>query len=632
MDDPEGSPIARVINPFKAEGRNILVDGDMEMSGVAAWAVGNSATLTKQTGSPFAGLQSLRVARNGVDNPSARQTILSAGKVYRVQGRARGDGAGTAIPQLIETSARWTGTNSASWQSFDVTFIATGTVLVLANITNSGTSWVEWDSVTVQQINMPSSVPQLPPNLLVDGDMEATDTSAWTGSTNAVLTKQTASPVFGYRYLRIAHGGTINPQAAQTILEIGKVYRATGFVRSDGNVTPRLTDGVAAVFTGTTSTNWQPVDVIFRAAGTSFNLNTLNNSTLGHYAEFDNIRVFEDTVIIPGNRIQDGDMEVPGIAWWTAGNSATLTKEIGTPHGGSQVIRVARNGVNDPFFRQLTLIIGKTYRIRGYARSDGSASPRVSAASGAAIWNGTTSTDWQYFDFSYLSPSTSVLFLSVTSTGTQYTEWDDILIEEIPPMTGTHSGAIPGRATGRRVKRGTFYDGSNDVTLMYTPELNSLVTPGEISAIVLCEFPTAVLTDGTVRRLLRLERGGAGDTFTIYRAGGNNQITFIATTGEATTIKTINVTADLSGMLMLSLVMSKSGDFVKAYVRDKQVGTTQTGLGAVPTQNLLASVTAIGAGTSAGVQPMSGVIHQVHLYDRALDAEEIASAWRKAQG
>lgn len=130
----------------------LLADGDMETSGVGAWTAGNNATLTKDTTSPYEGSQCLRIAYNGTTTPYAYQSVLTAGKTYKISGRARGDG--TYYPFLDASGAPqfWTGTTSTSWQSFDEIFTVTAAVISLA--TNaSGTGYVEFDDIKIIEID-----------------------------------------------------------------------------------------------------------------------------------------------------------------------------------------------------------------------------------------------------------------------------------------------------------------------------------------------------------------------------------------------------------------------------------------------------------------------------------------------
>lgn len=125
--------------------------------------------------------------------------------------------------------------------------------------------------------------------------------------------------------------------------------------------------------------------------------------------------------------LADWRMEEAGVASWTVGNAATLTKEPGAPDGhGLQVLRVAHNGVADPNANQAAIAaIGWTYRITGRARGDGTAVPRILFGAGV-IWTGTNSTAWQSFDFEVTSGVNGIMALESQIAGAGYTEWDNV--------------------------------------------------------------------------------------------------------------------------------------------------------------------------------------------------------------
>jgi hypothetical protein len=96
----------------------------------------------------------------------------------------------------------------------------------------------------------------------------------------------------------------------------------------------------------------------------------------------------------------DGDMELAGVASWTVGGSATLTKSIVTPHGGTNCLRVAYNAVNNPYASQAACIqLVPSHRISGWARGNATDAwvPCVSL-DGTIIWKGLSGTTWQFFD------------------------------------------------------------------------------------------------------------------------------------------------------------------------------------------------------------------------------------------
>jgi len=138
----------------------------------------------------------------------------------------------------------------------------------------------------------------------------------------------------------------------------------------------------------------------------------------------------------------DGDMEDVGVDNYTVDNSATLTKEPGTRDGGlgTQVLRIAYNGSSSPgaFLEgdggSHFLTVGKTYKITGWARGDGTFYPRLIGPSGNYLWDGTASTDWQYFESIDLAARDYMRFRSdCTSAG--YVEFDDVSVQEVVSNT-----------------------------------------------------------------------------------------------------------------------------------------------------------------------------------------------------
>ena len=141
------------------DGVMLGTDMNMEAADTSAWTAQNSATLTKETGTRTggSGTKVLRIAYNGVNNPGASQSsLLAAGKYYRITGWARGDNTG--VPRFYYSGGSstlvWSGTSSTTWQSFDIIAI-TGTGNVSFTLTNviSGAGYVEFDDITVQEVD-----------------------------------------------------------------------------------------------------------------------------------------------------------------------------------------------------------------------------------------------------------------------------------------------------------------------------------------------------------------------------------------------------------------------------------------------------------------------------------------------
>jgi hypothetical protein len=132
----------------------------------------------------------------------------------------------------------------------------------------------------------------------------------------------------------------------------------------------------------------------------------------------------------------DLDMEAADAASWTAGAGATLSKQSGTRTGGSGslVLRVAGDG-STAGARASQTRAGRLARATGWARSNGTATPTV-GVTGTAVWTGTTSTAWQYFDVLIPDSLTAGTRLDLGIVGaTGHAEFDDVTIET--------DGAIP---------------------------------------------------------------------------------------------------------------------------------------------------------------------------------------------
>jgi hypothetical protein len=128
--------------------------------------------------------------------------------------------------------------------------------------------------------------------------------------------------------------------------------------------------------------------------------------------------------------ISDGNMEAADTSAWSAHNGATITKETSSPHGGIRNIKAAYSGSNYPGVKQDVLTIGKTYRIAGRFRTDGTCTAYVLATPGIAS---TTSTNWDSFDFTFVSAADPIVYLYSSLTSAGYVEFDDVSVKEILP-------------------------------------------------------------------------------------------------------------------------------------------------------------------------------------------------------
>jgi hypothetical protein len=147
------------------------------------------------------------------------------------------------------------------------------------------------------------------------------------------------------------------------------------------------------------------------------------------FTVYDNDPAQNPSLLLSDNFLADGDMEQTAVTPpWVVGNSATLTKDVTDPKIGLRNLRVRRNLVDNPYAEQDALTVGETYRFTGWAKSDGNAFPSLRVG-GQEIWQGTLSGDWEYFDeTATVTASQLVRLTSVTSTGSEFTDWDQVSI------------------------------------------------------------------------------------------------------------------------------------------------------------------------------------------------------------
>lgn len=113
----EASPVATTYvptTPRLVQNPNLIIDGEMELDGVANWTVITSATFAKDASTVGFGKQSLKVSGNSADGVSQTVTVVS-GASYRLSawvlvtaGSARIGATNPTSSGLVSSSASWT--------------------------------------------------------------------------------------------------------------------------------------------------------------------------------------------------------------------------------------------------------------------------------------------------------------------------------------------------------------------------------------------------------------------------------------------------------------------------------------------------------------------------------------------
>jgi hypothetical protein len=122
-------------------------------------------------------------------------------------------------------------------------------------------------------------------------------------------------------------------------------------------------------------------------------------------------------------------MEAVGVAAWSSGGGAILSKVAGSPSSsGSQVLRITKDGAATDWASQ-TIISTRLQRVTGWARTDGIIQARYGL--GVAAWTSLASTTWQYFSIIVDPTVTSFGLVAIGGAATNWVEFDDIKVTEI---------------------------------------------------------------------------------------------------------------------------------------------------------------------------------------------------------
>lgn len=616
LDDPSGLPYSRSVHSYKDFGRNIIANSNFDTDTVwtkgTCWSIASG--VAKCDGSN---------GSNSDLNSNTGFTVAVTGKAYELTYTISDYSSGTLTPYLANANATVRSSNG----TFTQVLIAATTSATLIFRASAGFIG-SIDNISIRQLNIPSSS-QLPSNLITDGDMETSGVGLWVVGNAATLTKQTTNPHGGSQVLRVARNGTNNPQAQKNgVLTADKVYRISGYMRSDGSATPLVAINAGTNISGTTSTDWQPFDFIgvAPAAGSGIVYFRATTSTGTQYVEFDNITITEDTTIRPGQLIQDANLEASGTGSWVSGGSAVASKETSSPHGGTQLIRVTSGGSTFGYTSQTLLNVGKNYYTTGYGRGDGSNYPDIGFGNfGVAI--GTTSTSWQFLQGSLVASSgISNSFRLFTPLNSGYTEYDDLTLNEISPLSGIPTnGVVQGASVGAGGHGTSAYsfDGTNDTVNVNSSDFNSIFNPNMGTIVAWAKVSdSSVWTDGVFRYITYFGADG-NNRILIQKASSNNALRVYYIAGGNS--KQMDTTYSSTGWFQIALSWDKTSDQLKMYLNGVQTGGT-TGLGSF-SGNLASTTTTIGAANTTGNNSWSGLINDVKLYGRALTTEEISSLY-----
>ena len=187
----------------------------------------------------------------------------------------------------------------------------------------------------------------------------------------------------------------------------------------------------------------------------------VNESSL--YLDFAEATARAGTIRGTTELLADGDMEAVGVGAWIAGATAVLSKTVVGVHGGTQALEITDSGATTPYAAQVVLVIGRRYRVTGWAKSDGTTVAKVYDTSD--LWVGTNGGTWEKFDIAFVAGATLLRFYSTNSTGDlcwfddiSCVETDELLNDTDMEATGVAEWLAANAAI--LTKQGDAYEGT----------------------------------------------------------------------------------------------------------------------------------------------------------------------------
>jgi hypothetical protein len=423
---------------------NLIFDGDMEKATIE-FASGNSATLSKQEGSPNGtGASVLRVAHGGTNTPFATKTgILTSGVFYRITGQLKGSGSHFAGVSIFPAVYAFQGTSLTEWQHFDVVAQASGTALNLICVGATSGS-CEFDNISITRYY--GTVQNREVNLTSDGNMEKSGTTGYARINSSTLTKAANTwNLEGKQVLKVENNNVnkafgLSPPAS---VLTGERWRVRGRVKSsDASLRPiayRIGGASQALWIGANSTDVQYMDAVttMNADGT-ITFYCTEPSLTANYCEWDDISITRyygavqnrDTALGTDLNFEKAGTSDFGVVF------ANLTKETNDRgDDGKQFLRVEYDGgVGNAYAAQAILTIGVPHKITGYWRTgDANYVCRLVAYGAGGITFGTTnSTSWIPFSYTF-TPNFAILGLGSTQIGRigSYCDYDNISVTRV---------------------------------------------------------------------------------------------------------------------------------------------------------------------------------------------------------
>ena len=466
---------------FLGDVDNVII---VEVITLTNWTDGNDAALTKETGDPYEGLQVLRVAYDGTNNPRAHQDNLVTDKRYLVTGVAKSDSTG--IPRILNNGGViWLGVNThTNWQSFDFEFDAGNDDFRLAaQLTVAG--YVEFDAISVVEL-----IPEAGGSVAHAENPEHLLGRNWALLTFADYTGAASWSDLGNE---IAHsdgtqGGNAN-LFQDTPIENGQTVRITWTVlnRSAGSIKIVLGSAVNGVNHDADGTFVEE----FTLTGA-----TLLNARMSFQANVDFVGDVDlKTVLLEQLNIAS-DKEFPGADVIVNGDFTTDTdwdKETGVTISGGKANWVDTSSSDDLDAQVDPLTIGIRYKVTFTVSN---------YVTGTIVWrndggNYINATSDGTFSIELDVAAANFLLRGINFTGSV----DNVSAEPANPLNGDSIAVIIGQAAGL-LGLAYLFDGIVAYINLLSAALNSILNPESGGVGGFIHINSAAWTDSTVRYFL----------------------------------------------------------------------------------------------------------------------------------
>jgi hypothetical protein len=399
---------------FETALTDIITDGDFEAAGTTNWTA-SSCTLSKEPGARTggSGTQILRITKTSASTGTGFQTpSITAFNSYRATGWARGDGI-SSYPEFDLSVTEWTGTTSNSWQYFDV-IVENPSFVKLKVVGGTTGGYTEWDDFKIEDQN-----------------------GVWEWVTNGITVSRESSDLPGSNTLmRIWHDSSTRLKQ-DNILTAGNRYTITGWARASGigSEYPRVYHDSTVIWTGTNSTSWQEIKLTFYANSHDIWIDAYNTSGATEYCEFDNISIKDEL----------------GTYWKFSGTGAALRVSSDLPNSNTSMEITIGSG-SPRVYNKISLgeEIGKSYNVTGWAKSDGSGTPYIKVDdTNTTLWTGTTSTNWQYIDETFVCSAVGqAISLYISGSTGDSVQYDNITFQDTEVLSENYDQTAINPVTG----------------------------------------------------------------------------------------------------------------------------------------------------------------------------------------